>query len=189
MTSTSPAGIPARLYYAYPFGPAESTPPFQFMSQEPLNFAATLAIGLSMRAVDSAESDRGAVVQAGGRVAVGRQYLGVIGGKAVLLLEAADRVEARRDPLVRRDIRRGGAVVLDAVDREMSPKLAAHSDAIHLNAKLFKRVDTLYARRDKLGLDADEHIAGFIHIGTPKLDAPERDRPDSQSLLQPRTGA
>lgn len=34
-----------------------------------------------------------------------------------------------------------------------------------------------------LGLDPDERIAGFIHIGTPKLDAPERDRPDPRTLL------
>ena len=40
-----------------------------------------------------------------------------------------------------------------------------------------------------LGLDVDEQVAGFIHIGTPRLDAPERDRPDAQSLLQPWTGA
>jgi peptidyl-dipeptidase Dcp len=44
---------------------------------------------------------------------------------------------------------------LDAVDREMSPKLAAHNDAIYLNPKLFKRVETLHAKRDKLGLDAE----------------------------------
>jgi nitroreductase len=34
-----------------------------------------------------------------------------------------------------------------------------------------------------LGLGADERIAGFIHIGTPKLEVPERDRPDPQALL------
>jgi nitroreductase len=33
------------------------------------------------------------------------------------------------------------------------------------------------------GLAEDEHVVGFIHIGTPKLDAPERDRPDPQALL------
>ena len=44
---------------------------------------------------------------------------------------------------------------LDAVDRAMAPKLAAHTDAIFLNPRLFKRVDTLYAQRDKLGLDAE----------------------------------
>lgn len=34
-----------------------------------------------------------------------------------------------------------------------------------------------------LGLSADERIAGFIHIGTPKLQVPERDRPDARALL------
>jgi nitroreductase len=34
-----------------------------------------------------------------------------------------------------------------------------------------------------LGLGDDERVAGFIHIGTPKLDAPERDRPDPAALL------
>ena len=34
-----------------------------------------------------------------------------------------------------------------------------------------------------LGLADDERIAGFIHIGTPKLEVPERDRPDPQALL------
>lgn len=35
-----------------------------------------------------------------------------------------------------------------------------------------------------LGLQDHERIAGFIHIGTPKLDAPERERPDPRTLLQ-----
>lgn len=34
-----------------------------------------------------------------------------------------------------------------------------------------------------LGLGADERVAGFIHIGTPKLEAPERERPDPRELL------
>ena len=38
---------------------------------------------------------------------------------------------------------------------EYSAKFAAHSDAINLNGKLFKRVETLYNSRDKLGLDAE----------------------------------
>ena len=36
---------------------------------------------------------------------------------------------------------------------------------------------------ETLGLAADEKIAGFIHIGTPQLDAPERERPDPAALL------
>ncbi|MFT3896838.1 MAG: nitroreductase [Thermomonas sp.] len=34
-----------------------------------------------------------------------------------------------------------------------------------------------------LGLGNDECIAGFIHIGTPQTEAPERDRPDPAGLL------
>ena len=34
-----------------------------------------------------------------------------------------------------------------------------------------------------LGLGADESVAGFIHIGTPVLEAPERARPDPAALL------
>jgi nitroreductase len=34
-----------------------------------------------------------------------------------------------------------------------------------------------------LGLEAHEKIVGFIHIGTPRLEAPERDRPDAATLL------
>lgn len=37
--------------------------------------------------------------------------------------------------------------------------------------------------RELLGLGAQERIAGFIHIGTPQLAAPERERPDPQALL------
>ncbi len=44
---------------------------------------------------------------------------------------------------------------LDAIDREMSPKLAAHTDAIYLNDKLYQRVKALYAKRAELGLDAE----------------------------------
>lgn len=44
---------------------------------------------------------------------------------------------------------------LDALDRELSPKLAAHQDAIFLNAKLFARVKALHDKRTSLGLDAE----------------------------------
>lgn len=34
-----------------------------------------------------------------------------------------------------------------------------------------------------LGLDENEHVVGFIHIGTAKLEVPERERPDPRTLL------
>ncbi len=37
--------------------------------------------------------------------------------------------------------------------------------------------------RPRLGVATHEVVAGFIHIGTPKLIAPERERPDPRALL------
>jgi peptidyl-dipeptidase Dcp len=44
---------------------------------------------------------------------------------------------------------------LNALDKELAPKLAAHSDKIRLNEKLYKRIQALYDKRDKLHLDAE----------------------------------
>ena len=32
-------------------------------------------------------------------------------------------------------------------------------------------------------LTENEHVAGFVHIGTPKIEVPERERPDPAALL------
>ncbi len=45
--------------------------------------------------------------------------------------------------------------ILQRVQKEEAPKLAAHQDAIYLNPKLFARVKSIYAKRDGLGLDAE----------------------------------
>ena len=42
---------------------------------------------------------------------------------------------------------------LDKLDADYSPKFAAHRDSVYLNAKLFERIKTLYAKRTSLGLD------------------------------------
>jgi peptidyl-dipeptidase Dcp len=44
---------------------------------------------------------------------------------------------------------------LDAIDRAMSPRLAAHRDAIYLNERLWQRVKTVYDKRAGLKLDAE----------------------------------
>ncbi|WP_229413234.1 M3 family metallopeptidase [Massilia violaceinigra] len=70
---------------------------------------------------------------------------------------------------------------LDAIDREMSPKLAAHNDAVFLNAKLYQRVKTLYDKRAKLGLDAEsKHLLeryhkDFVRAGA-KLSAEDKEK-------------
>jgi peptidyl-dipeptidase Dcp len=45
--------------------------------------------------------------------------------------------------------------VIQQVQREMAPKLAAHRDATLLNSALFKRVQAVYDQRRDLGLDAE----------------------------------
>ncbi|WP_229256730.1 M3 family metallopeptidase [Duganella lactea] len=53
---------------------------------------------------------------------------------------------------------------LDAIDSEMSPKLAAHADTIYLNPKLWARVKALYEKRDALNLDAEsKHLLERYH--------------------------
>ncbi|MFI6173435.1 M3 family metallopeptidase [Nocardia sp. NPDC051052] len=69
----------------------------------------------------------------------------------------------------------------DAIEAEMSPRLAAHRDAIHLDPALFARVESLYRRRTELGLNAEErrlveqyHLR-FVRAGA-GLDAKGQDR-------------
>ncbi|MEI6038421.1 MAG: M3 family metallopeptidase [Actinomycetes bacterium] len=60
---------------------------------------------------------------------------------------------------------------LIAIEEEMAPKLAAHSDAIKLNPALFSRIKKLYETRATLGLNdedanlLDKYHTDFIHAG------------------------
>jgi peptidyl-dipeptidase Dcp len=42
---------------------------------------------------------------------------------------------------------------MEKIKAEIAPQLAKHADDIHLDPKLFARIDTLYKQRTKLGLD------------------------------------
>lgn len=70
---------------------------------------------------------------------------------------------------------------LRAIQREMSPRLAAHTSAINLNEALFARVDTLFARTDELGLDAEQarvlerRHTNFVRAGA-RLTGADRER-------------
>ncbi|MCC3765446.1 M3 family metallopeptidase [Glycomyces sp. TRM65418] len=53
---------------------------------------------------------------------------------------------------------------LNAIESEVSPKLAAHADKILLDAELFARIDALWRRRAELGLDEqDERLLERYH--------------------------
>ncbi len=70
---------------------------------------------------------------------------------------------------------------IEAVEREVSPLLARHSNAIYLNRALYARIADLYARRDTLGLNAeqarvlDRYHTRFVRAGG-ALDQPAQDR-------------
>lgn len=70
---------------------------------------------------------------------------------------------------------------LQAIEKELAPKLAAHADAVRLNSRLFLRIDTLHARRADLGLDPESlrllerYHTDFVRAGA-KLPEPEQNR-------------
>ena len=66
---------------------------------------------------------------------------------------------------------------LDKVRSAVAPKMAQHGDAIYLDPKLFARVQALYAKKDSLGLDAEQkqvleiYHSDFLHAGAQLNDA------------------
>src|ERR1043166_4726595 len=60
---------------------------------------------------------------------------------------------------------------LDAIQSELAPKLASHSDEIFLDSRLFQRVKSIYDRRAQLRLDAeqarliDRYYTRFVRAG------------------------
>ena len=70
---------------------------------------------------------------------------------------------------------------VNEIRNEMAPRLAAHTDAILLNADLFARVRTLHERRESLALDAEarrlveRYHVDFVRAGA-RLSASEKER-------------
>ncbi len=68
---------------------------------------------------------------------------------------------------------------MQKIESAMAPKPSAHHDAIYLNGSLFKRVETLYNNRDKLGLDeegqwlVERYYKDFVRAGA-KLSEPDK---------------
>ena len=67
------------------------------------------------------------------------------------------------------------------IEREMSPKLAAHGNAIRLNDGLFRRIDALWQKREALGLNPEQarvlerYHTNFRRAGA-GLDKAKKDR-------------
>jgi peptidyl-dipeptidase Dcp len=80
-----------------------------------------------------------------------------------------------------------------AIEREISPRLAAHSNKIRTNAALFRRVDVLWRGRETLGLNPEQarvleryHVS-FLRAGA-GLDAAAKARLAETWSGSPRSG-
>jgi len=84
---------------------------------------------------------------------------------------------------------------LRAIEAAVAPQLAAHSDAIHLHAALFDRIEDLYDRRADLGLSAEQdrllerYRSDFVRAGARLSDdAQARLRQLNEELSSLSTG-
>jgi len=70
---------------------------------------------------------------------------------------------------------------IEAIERDISPLLARHNNALYLNRPLYARIADLYARREALGLDAEQarvlerYHTRFVRAGA-ALERPAQDR-------------
>ncbi len=70
---------------------------------------------------------------------------------------------------------------IQALERKIAPKMSRHYSRIGMNEALFKRIDTLWEKRETLGLTHEElrvlerHWKGFVRAGA-KLPKPEQER-------------
>jgi len=74
----------------------------------------------------------------------------------IVALENAGRALSRVDDLFGQLVGTDSNDELLAIEREMSPRTAAHWAKIRMNEKLFARVDALYRKRDSLGLTSEQ---------------------------------
>ena len=95
----------------------------------------------------------------------------------IVALERSGRLLERVDLLFSNLAGANTDPAIQKTESEMAPKLAAHEDAIHLNTQLFARVQSLYDRRDQLGLDPESkyllerYEKDFVRAGAKLSDA------------------
>jgi peptidyl-dipeptidase Dcp len=99
----------------------------------------------------------------------------------VARLDASGRLFARLDGVFHNLCASETSDALQAVQRELAQPMAAHSNAIYLNERLFARLDELHARRAGLGLTAEQQRlleqlhSDFVRAGA-RLQGADRER-------------
>jgi peptidyl-dipeptidase Dcp len=74
----------------------------------------------------------------------------------IVALENAGRALARVDDVFGQLVGTDSNDTLLAIERDMSPRTAAHWNKVRMNTALFARLDALYQKRDSLGLTAEQ---------------------------------
>ncbi len=99
----------------------------------------------------------------------------------IVALEGAGRLLAKVEGVFHNLAASASNPELQAIEQAMSPRLAAHWSAIHLNLGLFARIDALYQQRADLNLDAEalralaRYHLDFVRAGA-QLTGADRDR-------------
>ncbi len=74
----------------------------------------------------------------------------------IVALENAGRALQRVDDVFGQLVGTDSNDELLAIERDISPRTAAHWSKVQMNAAMFARIDALYAKRDSLGLSAEQ---------------------------------
>ncbi len=144
---------------------AYNLPPFDQIKDEHFAPALTLGMEEQLKEVD----------------AIARQTEPPTFANTVVALERAGQLFARVQRIFSNLSGANSNDTIRAVEKTMAPKIAAHADAIRLNAPLFARIDTLHSRRDTLGLDAESkrllerYYKDFVRAGA-RLGEAEKTR-------------
>jgi len=99
----------------------------------------------------------------------------------IVALELSGRLLVRVDGVFSNLTSSATSEALQAIELELAPRLAAHWNAIYLNAALFARIDALYRDRAGLGLDPESlrvlerYHLDFVRAGA-QLPQEGRDR-------------
>src|SRR4029079_19354151 len=100
----------------------------------------------------------------------------------IVALENAGRALQRVDDIFGQLVGTDSNDVLLAIERDITPRTAAHWNKVRMNEALFVRIDTLYRQRDRLGLTAEQHRVLERHHTKFRREGAALDPPKKQRL-------
>jgi len=144
-TSSRPASNPLLQSWEAPHG----LPPFDTVRPE--HFVDAFEVALA---------DQRAEIDEIGAQAAAPSFDNTLGA-----FDRSGRLLARLDGLFHNLTASETSPALQAVERQLAPRMAAHGNAIYMHAALFQRIDALHAQRESLGLGAEQRrLLERVHL-------------------------